>query len=87
MRSQCLATTKSRFFDFTQIAIWGGPEAENKLRVPCEPLKNRFLDLHKVAFWNGQEAEKLVQSDMGALETSLSRLHPSRILAWSVGRK
>jgi len=33
------------------------PEAENKLRLPCETLKYHFLDLNKVAFWDGQEGE------------------------------
>ena len=32
-------------------------------------------------------ARKCVQSDMGALETSLSRLHLFRILGWGRGKK
>jgi len=34
-----------------------GPEPENKLKGPSEPLKHRFYDLNQFAFWDGQEEE------------------------------
>jgi len=50
-------------------------------------LKRRFFDLNKFAFLDGLEAENDFKKDMGALETSPCRHHPSRILACSIGRK
>jgi len=46
-----------RFFTFIQIAFWASPGAQNKLRVPCKPLKHHLFDLTQVAFWVGQVAE------------------------------
>ena len=63
-----------------------GPEPENKLKGLCESLKHRFFDLNQFAFWDGVET-KWFQRDMGALETTPSRHHPSSILACSIGRK
>ena len=57
MKSQCLATTKKSLFYFNKVAFWAGPDAENMLRVPCEPLNHLFLDLNQVAFSDGQEDE------------------------------
>ena len=54
--------------------------------MPCEPLKHTSFDLTQVAFSDGQEAENEL-SVMRPLDTSLSRLHQSRILTWSIGRK
>jgi len=44
-------------FLITQVALCAGPEADNKMKLACEPLKHRFLDHSKVAFWDYQEAE------------------------------
>jgi len=48
-------------FHFTQLAFWVGTEAENKLKLPCEPLKQCFLDLNQVAIWYGQVDENVVK--------------------------
>jgi len=57
MSSQCLATIRKSLFKFTQVAFLTGPEAINKLKVPCEPLEHRFLDFIQFAFWAGQQEE------------------------------
>ena len=57
MGSQCLAIIKKSLFDFTQVAIWDGQEAENEFPVPSDHLKHQFLDPTKVEFCACQEAE------------------------------
>jgi len=57
MSSQYLATTRKLAFLIHPSRIWAGPEAENKVKVPCEPLEQRILELNQVAFWDGQDAE------------------------------
>jgi len=47
-----------------------------------ETLKHRFFELTQVAFWDGQEAEYEFKVKCDPFETSLFRLHPSRILGW-----
>ena len=41
---------EASFFDFTLVAFWTGPETENELKVPCEPLKHRFSKSPKLHF-------------------------------------
>ena len=43
-------------------------EAENEIKVTCEPLKHRFLDLNQVAFWDGPEAENVLKELCGDLK-------------------
>ena len=87
MNSQCLATTSIVvFFDFTQVAFNAGAGADNNLYMPCKHLKYRYLELSVVAFCDGQHAENEFKVHT-TLETLLSRIHPSRILGWSRGRK
>jgi len=37
-----LQTQEKSPFDFTQVAFWAGPEAENKLKLKCETFNNAF---------------------------------------------
>jgi len=48
---------KQRHLDLNQVAFWDIQEAENELKVTCEPLKQRFFDFTQFAFWTGQEEE------------------------------
>ena len=54
---RALQPLENSIFEFTQVAFFDDPEAANKLKVPCEPLKHRFLYLNQIPFWNSQEAE------------------------------
>jgi len=71
---------KHRFLDLIEVSFCAGQEAEKMFKVPWEPLKHRFVELTQIEFLDGQEIEN-VQSDMRALETSLSRSHLFRILS------
>jgi len=87
MSSPCLGTTRK--FDLlnsrkSYFVLFQRPR--NWLNMPYGSLKQRFLDLNKVAFRDGQEAVNEFKVTW-KLETSLSRLLPSRILSWSRGRK
>ena len=75
---------KSLLFDFIQIAFWASPEAQNKLRVTCEPLKHHFFNHRKSNFWLAKKPNN-IQSDMRLFKTSHFRLHTGRILGWSRG--
>jgi len=43
-------------------------EAENEIKVTCEPLKHRLLDLNQVAFWDGPEAQNEFKEVCGKLK-------------------
>ena len=66
-------------FRFTEVAFWAGPEAENKLKVSCEPL-NIASSISTKSQFGMFKKSIMIQSDMRAFETSLSRIHTSRIL-------
>ena len=72
-------TFKHRFYVLTQVAFWGGQEAEKEFKVTCESLKQRFLDLNEVAFWDSQEAEIEFKVPCEPLK--------HRTLGWSRGPK
>ena len=40
---------KHRFSDLIQVAFWFGQEAENEIKVTCDPLNHRFFDFTQVA--------------------------------------
>ena len=54
-----MRTLETFLFRPTQIAFWDDQEAENALKVACDPLKHRFLEFTHVAFWAGQEEENV----------------------------
>ena len=54
---RCLTALEKSFFDLTHVAFWDGEEAENELKVSCDPLKHRFLVFTQVAFCVGQDEE------------------------------
>ena len=86
MSSQCLATTGKFVFLISPKSNFGLVQ-RSKISWKCHanPRNNAFSTTTKSHF-GMVKGRKWVQSDMRALETSLSRLHPFRILGWSGGK-
>ena len=83
MTFKCQLPLESSVYQLEKVKFLVGEEAKNDFKVTFDNLYHSLFSFFQIIFWCSRMVQNKLEGDMRALETSLFRPQPIRVLGWS----